>query len=103
MNPKVRYAHLAASLAAICLLGLMAAAGAAQEPRARLLQPQGEPPATMQLTLDQAKEMAVRNNKLINLASLNAESKTYVVQAARADYFPKIGVTAMYFHFNDDL
>src|SRR5437762_14193904 len=104
MNPRVRGAHLPAALAAICCLGLLASVGVAQEARARLLKPQGDTaPASMQLTLDQAKEMALRNNKLLNLAALNTESKAYAVQAARADYFPKISATAMYFHFNDDL
>ena len=43
------------------------------------------------------------NNKLLNLAALNAESKAFAVKAAQSDYFPKVIGTAMYFHFNDNL
>jgi outer membrane protein TolC len=53
--------------------------------------------------LEEAKQRALANNKLLNLASLNAESKAYAVRAARADYFPKVSGNVLYLHFNDDL
>src|SRR5262249_20278873 len=34
---------------------------------------------------------------------LNAEAKAHAINAARADYFPKVSANALYFHFNDDL
>jgi outer membrane protein TolC len=57
----------------------------------------------MRLTLEEAKQRALANNKLLNLANLNAESKAFAVRAAQADYFPKIAGTALYLHFSDEL
>ncbi len=55
------------------------------------------------ITLDEAKQRALSNNKLLNLAALNAQSKAFAVKAAQADYFPKVTGTALYYHFNDNL
>jgi outer membrane protein TolC len=86
----------------LCALILSAVPGAAQEaPRATL--PPSAPAAAVRLTLDQAKQRALASSKLLNLAALNAESKQFAIQAARADYFPKISATALYLHFNEDL
>jgi outer membrane protein TolC len=57
----------------------------------------------MRITLDEAKERALAASKLLNLAALNAESKAYAIKAARANYFPTVSGTALYFHFNDNL
>jgi outer membrane protein TolC len=92
---------LAALLAALGLLGLASTAAAQavlQQPR-----PPDAPPPQMRLTLEEAKERAVSNNKLLGMAALNAESKAYAIKAVQADYFPKITATSMYLHFNDDL
>jgi outer membrane protein TolC len=61
------------------------------------------PPPVCRLTLEEAKQRALANNKLLNLASLNADSKAFAVKAARADYFPKVAGSVFYLHFNDDL
>jgi outer membrane protein TolC len=88
------------------VLGLLLAALAA--PRCAWGQAQLAAPVAgasgppVHLTLEEAKHRAL-NNKLLNLAALNAESKAYAVKAARADYFPKITASALYFHFQDDL
>jgi outer membrane protein TolC len=55
------------------------------------------------LTLDDAKQRALGNSKLLNLAGLNVDSKAYAIRAAQADYFPKVIGTAVYLHFNDEL
>jgi outer membrane protein len=60
-------------------------------------------PAVVHITLEEAKARALGNNKLLNLAALNAQSKAFAVKAARADYFPKVVGTVVYLHFNDDL
>jgi outer membrane protein len=60
-------------------------------------------PAVVHISLDEAKTRALGNNKLLNLAALNAQSKAFAVKAARADYFPKIVGTEVYLHFNDNL
>jgi outer membrane protein TolC len=62
-----------------------------------------EVPAATRITLDEAKERALAASKLLNLATLNAESKAYAIKAARADYFPKVMGNVFYFHFNDNL
>jgi outer membrane protein TolC len=67
------------------------------------LAPADAKPAGMRITLEEAKQKALANNKLLNLASLNAEAKAYAIKAARADYFPKISATSMYLHFSDEL
>jgi outer membrane protein TolC len=61
------------------------------------------PPAAVRITLEEAKQRALTNNKLLNLASLNAESKAFAVRAMQANYFPQVVGTALYFHFNDNL
>jgi outer membrane protein TolC len=66
--------------------------------------PQGNaPPAVVRLTLEEAKQRALSNNKLLNLASLNAESKAFAVKAMQANYFPQVIGSVFYFHFNDPL
>lgn len=67
--------------------------------------PQSAPavPPTQTLTLEDARQRVLANSKLLALAALNAEGKTYATKAARADYFPKIIGTALYFHFDNPL
>jgi outer membrane protein TolC len=55
------------------------------------------------LTLSEAQELALRNNKALALARLNVAEKGQATAAARKDYFPKVIGTDTYFHFNDDL
>ena len=43
------------------------------------------------------------NNKLLNIGTLNVQSKEFAIKAARADYFPKVTGTVMYLHFQNDL
>ena len=60
-------------------------------------------PTVMRLTVEEAKKRALANSKLLGIGEFNAEGKGYAVKAARADYFPKVIGSAMYFHFQDDL
>src|SRR6516165_1616250 len=62
-----------------------------------------ESAAVMRLTLDELKERILANNKLLELAALNVQSKGYSIRAAQALYFPQIIGNTVYFHFNDDL
>ncbi len=64
---------------------------------------EGAAPKDFRLTLQEAKERALSNSKLLNLASMNAEAKAYAIKVARSDYFPKVIGAVVYFHFNDDL
>ena len=74
-----------------------------QDPPVQAAPVEGTPPATMRITLDEAKERALAASKLLNLATLNAESKAYAIKAARADYFPKVMGNVFYFHFDNNL
>jgi outer membrane protein TolC len=64
--------------------------------------PAGES-APLRLTLDEAKQRAVGNSKLLSLAAMNVEGKAFHTRATRADYFPQVIGSEIYFHFNDDL
>src|SRR5206468_8348573 len=65
--------------------------------------PANPPPATLRITLEEAKQRALANNKLLNIGGLNAESKAFAIKAARSDYFPKVVGTVLYTHFNEPL
>jgi outer membrane protein TolC len=60
-------------------------------------------PGLTRLTLGEAQELALRNNKALALARLNVEEKGHATAAARKDYFPKLIGSNDYFHFNDNL
>src|SRR5437588_166095 len=60
-------------------------------------------PGLVRLTLAEAQELALRNNKSLALALLNVEEKGHATAAARKDYFPKVIGSDTYFHFSDDL
>jgi outer membrane protein TolC len=108
---------LSPALAALAAAALPASPAAAQAPRpvvrpatetmdalpALAAAPQHAPPAVMRLTLEEAKQRAVSNSKLLGAAAHNVDSKGYAVRAMRADYFPKVIGTELYMHFNDDL
>jgi outer membrane protein TolC len=64
--------------------------------------PNGQP-TVYRVTLEEAKQRALAVNKLLNIGSLNAQSKAFAVRAARANYFPQVLGSVMYFHFNNDL
>lgn len=55
------------------------------------------------LTLEEAKQLALANNKSLALARLNIDEKQHAANAARKDYFPKLLGNVTYFHFNDNL
>jgi outer membrane protein TolC len=55
------------------------------------------------LTLDEAKQLALSNNKVLNLARLSVAEKGHATAAARKDYLPKLVGIDSYYHFNDDL
>jgi outer membrane protein TolC len=57
----------------------------------------------VRLTLEDAKNRALSNNKLLNMGALNVQSKAFAVKAAQSDYFPKVVGSDIYLHFNDDL
>jgi outer membrane protein len=60
-------------------------------------------PTTYRLTLEQARQQVLANNKLLKLAALNVQSKGHATSAARADFFPRIVGNNVYLHFSDSL
>jgi outer membrane protein TolC len=65
--------------------------------------PTPAPPGAYRLTLEDAKQRALANNKALALARLNTEEKQIATTAAKKDYLPKVLGNVTYFHFNDDL
>jgi outer membrane protein TolC len=67
--------------------------------------PPDAPPAgnVRSLSLEEAKEPALQNNRSLGLARLNVEEKQHATTAATKDYLPKALGNVSYFHFNDDL
>ncbi len=55
------------------------------------------------LTLDEARQIALANNKAVGLAHLNIDEKQYATAAATKDYFPKLLGSVTYFHFDNPL
>jgi outer membrane protein TolC len=97
MRRKASKAFQSAILAALCFAGLFASRSAAQQA------PANAPPGTVRLTLDEIKQRVLADNKLLQLAAMNVQSKGYATRAAQALYFPQIIGNVVYFHFNDDL
>ena len=86
----------------VCLGGLYGSPSAAQELPANAPPPTA-PPSSVRLTLDEIKQRVLSDNKLLNLAALNVQSKGYARRAMQANYFPQIIGNVVYFHFNDFL
>src|SRR5689334_562501 len=55
------------------------------------------------LTLDEARSLALSNNKNINLGRVNLQEKQIAISAATTDYLPKLLGSGTYLHFNNDL
>ena len=55
------------------------------------------------LTLEQARQFALANNKSLVLAHLNVDEKMHATSAASKDYFPKLLGNETYFHFDTPL
>ena len=71
----------------LCLLGMLAAAGALAQSG-----------ATMQLTLDQAIDLALKQNRDLRLAHLAVTDSEHKKEIARAAYFPKISNDSKVLH-----
>src|SRR5262245_19531111 len=82
---------------------MFAVTTSAQEPAPKNSTLANVPPGTVRLTLDEIKQRVLADNKLLQLAAMNVQSKGYATRAAQAMYFPQIIGNVVYFHFNDDL
>ncbi len=79
----------------------MPPAVAAQGVPAQAAPPTG--PLVQRLTLEEARQRALSNSKLLALAALNIKGKELDTKIVRTDYFPQIIGNVVYFHFNQDL
>ena len=59
--------------------------------------------AARPLTLDEAQQLALKNNRAIKLARLKVDEAGHRREGARSDYFPKLIGTANYLYFNERL
>src|SRR5580704_10573622 len=94
MFAKLFSSWLVASLTGLGLAAFCPLAACAQETLAAPGKLQEVPTGSVRLTLEEAKQQALAKSKLLNLAVVNIESKGYAIQAARADYFPKVTANA---------
>jgi outer membrane protein TolC len=60
-------------------------------------------PPARRLTLEEAKQLALADNKSLALAHLSIEEKRHIKAAAWKDYFPKVLGNVTYLRFNDNL
>jgi outer membrane protein len=84
-------------------IALAPASGLAQE-----MVQAGPPPAygtanVVHLTLEQARQTAIENNRALVLAHLNVDEKQHATAGATKDYFPKVMGSVSYFDFNRPL
>jgi outer membrane protein TolC len=59
--------------------------------------------AQQRLTLDQCRQMAIENNKLLKSASERERMAHYQKIEALMQFFPKVSASGMYMHFNENL
>ncbi|MHB9141941.1 MAG: TolC family protein [Paludibacter sp.] len=59
--------------------------------------------AQTKLSLEQSKELAIKNNIQLKNGNLELEASKQVKKAAFTNYFPKVSATGMAFRFNDPL
>jgi outer membrane protein TolC len=66
-------------------------------------QPAPPGPQVRRLTLEEARALALANNKSLELARLNVAEKEHATSAASRDYFPKVLGSVQWFHFDSAL
>jgi outer membrane protein TolC len=93
----------AACLIGIVLSGFMALHAAPPVNPANPPEVLPPPPPPMRITIEEAKTRALANNKLLNIGSMNVESKCYAIKVAKSNYFPHVIGNTVFLHFNDDL
>jgi outer membrane protein TolC len=97
-----RYALLLAAMFAFAPMVSLSPVLAAEE-APTLHAPAAEAPPVRRLTLEEAKQLALADNKSLALAHLSIEEKRHIKAAAWKDYFPKILGNVTYLRFDDNL
>jgi outer membrane protein TolC len=93
-------------LAIVLMTVALTGGEALAQPQAALVPAPAQSPSvqgTYRLTLDDAKERALANNRELTLARLNVMEKSFATSAAKRDYLPKLLGNVNYFHFNQAL
>jgi outer membrane protein TolC len=103
MTSRIVFSRPVVASAIICIVGALISPLAAQSVPPNSQAPATPAPGIVRLTLDEIKERVAANNKLLQLAAHNVQSKGYATRVAQANYFPQILGSVVYFHFNDDL
>jgi outer membrane protein TolC len=93
VQPGIRPANLS---------GLTVGAAGPAAPAPAAAPPSGGAGA-QRLTLEEARQRALANNKLLKLAAMNIEGKEFATNAAIADYYPKLISSVSYFTFDQPL
>lgn len=101
LTPRPCVLLLATLLALSSLVSLPTTLAAEEAPT--LPAPTPEAPLARRLTLEEAKQLALADNKSLALARLSIQEKRQIKAAAWKDYFPKILANVTYLHFNDNL
>jgi outer membrane protein TolC len=94
---------LIATALAVAVIAPKCSPAGAQAPQAPAPLPATTTPAVYRLTLEQARERALTNNKALTLARINTEVSRHATAAATKDYFPKFIASDTYFHFDRPL
>ncbi len=112
MSGSARARMLALAVGAMLLASPLLRSTIAQQPQfineeVRHLPPVDSPSVlpgcVRRLTLDEARQLALENNKALVLAQLNVHEKQHATTAATKDYFPKVLGSVTYFHFDNPL
>lgn len=94
---------LTALLPVAVLVGIGLPRLAAQETTAIVTFPEHAPPPVCHLTLEEARQRLLANNKLLTLAAMNITGKEYATRVVQANYFPQVNAVSFYDHFNQPL
>ena len=85
------------------LIGLDAVSTQAQEPSANVAYSTPVASNVYHITLDEARQRALGNSKLRQLALYNVQAKGEAVYVAESDYYPKVLANFTGFHFDSPL
>jgi outer membrane protein TolC len=93
-----RWCGLPFAAALACLAALPCSPALPAEPA-----PPAAGPPVRRLTLEEARALALANNKSLELARLNVAEKEHATSAAGRDYLPKVLGSVDWFHFDSAL
>jgi outer membrane protein TolC len=95
--------RIRAVIVGVILQGVGSAFVAAQDARIPAPILATTPPGAYHLSLEEAEQRALAQNKSLTLGRLSVQEKSIATSAAKTDYFPKVFGNVYYFHFNQNL